>query len=75
MVAGPWPANRWPLPCGPQCCIWRKDAQQALERSGKDFRIAYTSSNATAHFERRTVRPGSGLPAGKRLAAGHAGDQ
>ncbi len=47
-VAGPWPANRWPLPCGPQCCIWRKDAQQALERSGKDFRIAYTSSNATA---------------------------
>ncbi|OYW98021.1 MAG: hypothetical protein B7Z15_22550 [Rhizobiales bacterium 32-66-8] len=36
------------IACGPQCCIWRKDAQQALERTGKDYRIAYTSSNATA---------------------------
>lgn len=36
------------LACGPQYCIWRKDALEALERSGKDYRIAYTSSNATA---------------------------
>jgi DNA-binding transcriptional LysR family regulator len=36
------------IACGPQCCIWRKDAQQALERTGTDYRIAYTSSNATA---------------------------
>jgi DNA-binding transcriptional LysR family regulator len=36
------------IACGPQCCIWRKDAQEALDRTGKDYRIAYTSSNATA---------------------------
>ena len=36
------------IACGPQCCIWRKDAMEALERTGKDYRIAYTSSNATA---------------------------
>ncbi|WIJ24608.1 LysR family transcriptional regulator [Devosia sp. RR2S18] len=36
------------IACGPQCCIWRKDAMEALERSGRDYRIAYTSSNATA---------------------------
>ncbi|KRA56011.1 LysR family transcriptional regulator [Devosia sp. Root635] len=36
------------IACGPQYCIWRKDAMEALERSGKDYRVAYTSSNATA---------------------------
>jgi DNA-binding transcriptional LysR family regulator len=36
------------IACGPQCCIWRKDAMEALERTGKDYRVAYTSSNATA---------------------------
>ncbi len=36
------------LACGPQCCIWRSDAVEALNRVGKDYRIAYTSSNATA---------------------------
>ncbi len=36
------------IACGPQCCIWRKDALEALDRTGKDYRIAYTSSNATA---------------------------
>ncbi|MDP2781161.1 LysR family transcriptional regulator [Devosia sp.] len=36
------------IACGPQYCIWRKDAQDALDRSGRDYRIAYTSSNATA---------------------------
>jgi DNA-binding transcriptional LysR family regulator len=36
------------IACGPQYCIWRKDAVDALDRSGKDYRIAYTSSNATA---------------------------
>ncbi len=36
------------IACGPQCCIWRKDAMDALERTGKDYRVAYTSSNATA---------------------------
>lgn len=37
-----------PLACGPQYCIWRGDAVEALNRIGRDFRVAYTSSNATA---------------------------
>lgn len=36
------------IACGPQYCIWRKDAMDALDRTGTDYRIAYTSSNATA---------------------------
>src|SRR5690606_8895277 len=36
------------IACGPNYCIWRKDAMEALDRSGMDYRIAYTSSNATA---------------------------
>ncbi|MEO5804938.1 LysR substrate-binding domain-containing protein [Devosia sp.] len=36
------------LACGPSCCIWRTDAIESLNRVGKDYRIAYTSSNATA---------------------------
>ena len=34
--------------CGPNNCIWRSDAVEALNRVGKDYRIAYTSSNAMA---------------------------
>jgi DNA-binding transcriptional LysR family regulator len=37
-----------PLACGPQNCYWRADAISALERVGRAYRIAYTSSNATA---------------------------
>jgi DNA-binding transcriptional LysR family regulator len=37
-----------PLASGSQTCIWRVDAVEALNRIGKDYRIAYTSSNATA---------------------------
>jgi DNA-binding transcriptional LysR family regulator len=39
-----------PLPLatgGPNCC-WREDALQALDRTGREYRIAYTSSNAMA---------------------------
>lgn len=36
------------IACGPQYCIWRKDAMDALDRNGTDYRVAYTSSNATA---------------------------
>lgn len=36
------------IACGPACCIWRKEAMEQLDRSGRDFRVAYTSSNATA---------------------------
>ncbi|WP_176762539.1 LysR family transcriptional regulator [Pelagibacterium luteolum] len=37
-----------PLACGPNFCIWRADAVEALSRINRDFRIAYTSSNAMA---------------------------
>ena len=37
-----------PLACGPQVCIWRTGAVEALNRIGRDYRVAYTSSNATA---------------------------
>lgn len=36
------------IACGPTCCIWRTDAMASLNRIGMDYRIAYTSSNATA---------------------------
>jgi DNA-binding transcriptional LysR family regulator len=36
-----------PLACGAKCC-WREDAVDALNRIGRDYRIAYTSSNALA---------------------------
>ena len=37
-----------PLACGPTCCYWRANAIEVLNRIGRDYRIAYTSSNATA---------------------------
>ncbi|WP_404405948.1 LysR family transcriptional regulator [Pelagibacterium halotolerans] len=37
-----------PLACGPNFCIWRADAVDALSRVNRDFRIVYTSSNAMA---------------------------
>ena len=37
-----------PLACGPHSCIWRNEATSALNRVARDYRIAYTSSNATA---------------------------
>ncbi|RUT31180.1 LysR family transcriptional regulator [Arsenicitalea aurantiaca] len=37
-----------PLACGPQICHWRTNAIDMLNRAGRDYRIAYTSSNATA---------------------------
>jgi DNA-binding transcriptional LysR family regulator len=37
-----------PLACGSQGCIWRNDAVELLNGAGRDYRIAYTSSNATA---------------------------
>jgi DNA-binding transcriptional LysR family regulator len=37
-----------PLAVGDQCCCWRSDAVDALNRRGREFRVAYTSSNATA---------------------------
>ena len=41
-------ADPLPLAVGGQCCCWRKDAVEGLNRHGRAFRIAYTSSNATA---------------------------
>jgi len=37
-----------PLACGPALCTWRANASEALHRVNRDFRVAYTSSNATA---------------------------
>lgn len=37
-----------PLACGTQSCIWTTYAIAALNRVGRDYRVAYTSNNATA---------------------------
>jgi len=41
-------ADPLPLASGPPTCYWRANAVDTLNRIGKDYRIAYTSSNATA---------------------------
>lgn len=41
-------ADPLPLAVGPHSCSWRRKAQVALDRAGRDYRIAYTSSSATA---------------------------
>lgn len=37
-----------PLACGSSNCCWRGNALEALSRIGRDYRVAYTSSNALA---------------------------
>lgn len=37
-----------PIACGNKDCCWRLSAEDALNEAGVNFRIAYTSSNATA---------------------------
>lgn len=37
-----------PLAVGPASCCWSADAMDALNRAGREYRVAYTSSNATA---------------------------
>lgn len=41
-------ADPLPLACGGIRCAWRSNAVEALNRIGRDFRVAYTSSNALA---------------------------
>ena len=41
-------ADPLPLAVGPTSCCWSADAMEALNRTGREYRIAYTSSNATA---------------------------
>ena len=41
-------ADPLPLACGAPNCCWAADAISALNRVGRDYRIAYTSNNATA---------------------------
>lgn len=36
------------IACGGSNCFWRSNAIEALNREGRDFRVAYTSSNAMA---------------------------
>lgn len=53
-VASPaWtPAEDEPAPlalaCGPNSCCWRAAAEASLANAGRDYRIAYVSSSATA---------------------------
>ncbi|MEX1180989.1 MAG: LysR family transcriptional regulator [Cucumibacter sp.] len=35
------------IACGPTTCCWRAAAESALNRAGRDFRVAYVSSSAT----------------------------
>lgn len=35
------------IACGPTTCCWRAAAESALNRMGRDFRIAYVSASAT----------------------------
>jgi DNA-binding transcriptional LysR family regulator len=37
-----------PLACGAPNCCWSASARTALDRIGRDYRVAYTSNNATA---------------------------
>lgn len=37
-----------PLACGSASCCWRANALDVLNRIGRDYRVAYTSSNALA---------------------------
>lgn len=37
-----------PFASGPSTCCWRADAVDGLDRLGRDYRIAYTSSDATS---------------------------
>ncbi len=37
-----------PLACGAPGCCWAIDATAALTRAGRDYRVAFTSNNATA---------------------------
>ena len=41
-------AEPLPIACGPQTCFWRADAIEGLNRTDRDYRIAYTSSDATS---------------------------
>lgn len=41
-------AEPLPLACGGIRCAWRTNAVEALNRIGRDFRVAYTTSNALA---------------------------
>lgn len=67
------------IACGPQYCIWRKDALEALDRTSKDYRVAYTSSNATAISSAVLsdlavgFLPESALQPGMRVVAEEAG--
>lgn len=68
-----------PLAVGPPTCCWRSDAVEALNRVGRDYRIAYTSSNATAISSAVMSNlavgclPESAIAPGMRVLENHAG--
>ena len=69
-----------PLPiAGGQNCCWKNNAIEVLNRIGRDYRIAYTSSNATAITSAVLTDlaigflPESALQPGMRIIAEDAG--
>ncbi len=58
-----------PLAVGPQNCIWRRSAMEALDRAGIGWRIAYSSSSATALCSAVTAGLAVAILPGKRGAA------
>ncbi len=62
-----------PIAGGLHCC-WKENAVEVLNRIGRDYRVAYTSVERHGDRLGGADRPGGRLPAGKRAAAGHAGD-
>jgi len=56
--------NMDPMPiAGGQPCCWKDNAMEVLERVGRDYRIAYTSSNALAIASAGAHRPRRRVPA------------
>ena len=59
-----------PIASGPQTCLWRAGAIEGLNRLGKDYRIAYTSSDATSISNRVLHGHAIGCPPESALESG-----
>ena len=65
-----------PLPiAGGQHCCWKDNAIEVLNRIGRDYRIAYTSSNAIAIASAVLTDLAVGFLPESALQPGHAGDR
>jgi len=62
-----------PMALGPTSCCWRQASEKALREAGRDYRVAFTSSNASANtavvlsglavsvYPESAVRPGMAI--------------